>query len=92
VAPTFPPRLTIFGAYHWIESIRTGRLTSTGTVMIAVLPLVVAITALLQAFVMDVSQSPGAYETREYVRYLLFEARRDSRTRLPVRPPARALR
>lgn len=61
---------TAFGAYHWIESVAEGYPASTGTVMIAVLPLMVGVMLLLQAFAMEVTESPGAIETRSYLREL----------------------
>jgi len=48
----------VWGAAHWYESSMTGRLTSTGTVMIAVMPLILGIQFLLQAIVMDVQNVP----------------------------------
>jgi hypothetical protein len=67
--------LTIFGAafggYHWWLSSTADRVATTGTVMIAVLPLIVGIQAILQALVMSVAASPGASETRDYVRELI---------------------
>lgn len=60
-----------FGAYHWWLSMATGRAATTGTVMIAVLPLIVGIQAMLQAFAMTVVNSPGAQQTEEYVRMLI---------------------
>ena len=39
--------------------------------MIAVLPLIVGIQCLLQAFLMEVSNSPGAKETRRYIHELI---------------------
>ncbi len=47
-----------FGAYHWIRSAREGVLTPTGTVMLAVLPLIIGFQLLLQALVLDVQQAP----------------------------------
>ena len=61
----------VFGAYHWWESVVTGNAATTGTVMIAVLPLIVGIQLLVQAFSMTVAASPGASETADYVRYLI---------------------
>jgi dolichol-phosphate mannosyltransferase len=48
----------VFGLYHWIDSARTGALTPTGTVMLAVLPLIVGFQLLLQALVLDVQGAP----------------------------------
>jgi hypothetical protein len=47
-----------FGIYLWIRSIRTGVETSTGTVMLAVLPLILGFQLLLQAVVLDINETP----------------------------------
>jgi glycosyltransferase involved in cell wall biosynthesis len=47
-----------FGAYEWIRSILTERLTSTGTVMLSVLPLVLGFQLLLQAILIEIQDSP----------------------------------
>jgi hypothetical protein len=49
----------------------TGVPTTTGTVMFAVLPLIVGIQCLLQSFIMEVAQSPGSEETRRYIHELI---------------------
>jgi hypothetical protein len=49
---------TVFGAYLWIHSNLSGHLTSTGTVMLSVLPLILGFQLLLQAIVLDIQQSP----------------------------------
>jgi dolichol-phosphate mannosyltransferase len=48
----------VFGAYNWIESYLRGELASTGTVMLAVLPLILGFQLLLQALVLDVQSVP----------------------------------
>ena len=48
----------LFGLYHWIDSYLTNRLTPTGTVMLAVLPLILGFQLLLQALVLDVQNVP----------------------------------
>jgi dolichol-phosphate mannosyltransferase len=48
----------IFGIYHWIESYMSGNLASTGTVMLAVLPVILGFQLLLQALVLDVQSAP----------------------------------
>jgi dolichol-phosphate mannosyltransferase len=48
----------IFGVYHWIESVRQNVMTPTGTVMLAVLPLILGFQLLLQALVLDVQSRP----------------------------------
>ena len=47
---------TMFGAYAWTKSIVTGIVTTTGTVMIAVLPFIIGFELFLQAIVMEVQQ------------------------------------
>jgi glycosyltransferase involved in cell wall biosynthesis len=47
-----------FGLYHWIDSYRRAVLTPTGTVMLAVLPLILGFQLLLQALVLDVQNAP----------------------------------
>jgi dolichol-phosphate mannosyltransferase len=49
---------TSWGAWHWWLSYRTGITASTGTVMIAVLPLILGIQLLLQALVLDIQNIP----------------------------------
>jgi len=60
-----------FGGYHWLLSISSGTVASTGTVMVAVLPLMLGIELLIQAFSMSVLSSAGARETAEYSRHLI---------------------
>ena len=48
----------IFGLYHWIDSYSRNVLTPTGTIMLAVLPLIVGFQLLLQALVLDIQQRP----------------------------------
>jgi len=61
----------IYGAYRLVQANITGVPTTTGTVMFAVLPLIIGIQCLLQAFLMEVSNSPGAKETRRYIHDLI---------------------
>jgi dolichol-phosphate mannosyltransferase len=56
----------IFGAYRWAESAMTGHVTTAGTVMIAVVPIILGAQMLLQALSLEVQNSPGAEETRRY--------------------------
>lgn len=60
-----------FGAYHWWRSATDGVAATTGTVMVAVLPIILGFQLLLQALALNVSGSPGAKETAEYVRLLI---------------------
>jgi hypothetical protein len=48
----------IFGAWHWIEIIRTGGFASAGTVFVAALPIILGMQLLLQAIMLDVLSSP----------------------------------
>jgi glycosyltransferase involved in cell wall biosynthesis len=59
---------TLFGLYHWILSVSSGVPATSGTVMIAVVPLILGIQMLLQALSLEVQSSAGASETREYAR------------------------
>ena len=47
-----------WGIYHWHVSALAGKATATGTVMIAVLPLILGLQLLLQALVLDVQNVP----------------------------------
>ncbi len=49
----------IWGIYHWVKSSQMGVPASTGTVMIAVLPLMIGIQLILQAIVLDIQNVPG---------------------------------
>jgi len=49
---------TIFGLYHWVLSAGSGIVTPTGTVMLAVLPLILGFQLLLQGLVLDISNTP----------------------------------
>jgi len=48
----------LFGIYLWVEAIVTGRLTPTGTIMLALLPLILGFQLLLQAIVLDIQETP----------------------------------
>jgi glycosyltransferase involved in cell wall biosynthesis len=47
-----------FGAYHWVLSILTEHVATTGTVMLSVLPLILGFQLVLQAIVLDIQESP----------------------------------
>lgn len=49
---------SLFGAYHWARSIQTGLPATTGTVMLAVLPLILGFQLILQAVVLDIQETP----------------------------------
>ena len=71
---------TVFGIDHWIESVSTGITATTGTVMIAVVPVILGAQMLLQALSLEVQSSGGAAETREYARIAADPRRRLSET------------
>lgn len=48
----------LFGLYHWYVSWATHTVASTGTVMIAVLPLLLGAQLLLQAMIVDIQNTP----------------------------------
>jgi glycosyltransferase involved in cell wall biosynthesis len=48
---------SIFGVYIWIKSNLTGHATPTGTIMLALLPLILGFLLLLQAIVLDIQES-----------------------------------
>ena len=48
-----------WSAYHWMLSIRTQMVASTGTVVVGMLPIVLGFQLLLQALVLDVGNEPG---------------------------------
>lgn len=47
-----------FGLYHWALSILTDHVATTGTVMLAVLPLLLGFQLILQAIVLDIQETP----------------------------------
>jgi dolichol-phosphate mannosyltransferase len=49
---------SLWGAYYWWKSSVTGIAASTGTVMIAILPLTLGLQLLLQVIVMDIQNTP----------------------------------
>ncbi len=48
----------VFGGYHWHQSALLGRVTPTGTVMIAALLIILGVQALFQALLLDVQSVP----------------------------------
>jgi glycosyltransferase involved in cell wall biosynthesis len=48
----------IWGAWHWAASLQTNVAATTGTVMIAVLPIIVGVQLLLQALTLDIQSAP----------------------------------
>jgi glycosyltransferase involved in cell wall biosynthesis len=48
----------LFGAWAWYESWRTGVVSSTGRVMLSVLPIVLGFQLILQAILLDINSSP----------------------------------
>lgn len=49
----------VFGAYHWAISIRTGVPATTGTVMLAALPVILGFQLLLSFLAYDISSTPN---------------------------------
>jgi hypothetical protein len=49
---------TLWGIVKWIESINSGIPTTTGAVMIAVLPIILGIQFLLQSLLLDIQNVP----------------------------------
>lgn len=47
-----------FGIYLWIKTYLTGQPTLTGTIMLALLPLILGFQLLLQAIVLDIQETP----------------------------------
>ncbi len=64
VGSTFVLFGTVFGIVEWVSSASAGSPATTGTVMIAVLPLMLGVQMLLQSLALEVQDSPGANETR----------------------------
>lgn len=62
-----------FGVVEWVLAASAGHTASTGSVMIAVLPLILGFQMLLQALSMEVQNSPGAKETRDYSHLAMTE-------------------
>ncbi len=68
---------TIWGLYFWDKSIRTGIPASTGTVMIAVLPVILGFQLLLQALAYDIQNVPKTVLPRRWVNGKKEPARRE---------------
>jgi len=49
----------IFGVIHWVESIRTGIVATTGTVMLAALPIILGVQFLLSFLAFDIRSTPN---------------------------------
>jgi len=47
-----------FGVWGWYESWRSGIISSTGRVMLSVLPIVIGFQLILQAILLDINSSP----------------------------------
>lgn len=56
---------TAFGAYEWWTSIQTGIPATAGTVVAALLPVLMGFLLLLQAISLDIAQSPHLRDPRE---------------------------
>lgn len=73
-----------WGGYAWASSIRTGVASTTGTVMIAALPLILGFQLLLQALVCDVQNVPKRPLSR------LTRLRQSAHQTGPIHPAVRA--
>ncbi len=62
-----------FGAVVWAHNAARDVATPTGTVMLAVLPVILGVQLLIQALTAETQDSPGAEETRQEVRQFLIE-------------------
>jgi dolichol-phosphate mannosyltransferase len=58
---------TAWGLYFWDKSIRTGIPASTGTVMVAVLPVILGFQLLLQALAYDIQNVPKTVMPRRWI-------------------------
>jgi dolichol-phosphate mannosyltransferase len=47
-----------FGVWEWIGSWLTGKTKSAGTIMVAALPIIIALQMLLQAIQIDIDKTP----------------------------------
>lgn len=63
----------LWGVFHWVRSARTGVPASTGTVMVAVVPLILGFQLLLQAVSLDIQNAPRAPLSRSAPRRGLRE-------------------
>jgi len=52
----------VFGAHEWHHGLQTNLPTPTGTIMLAVLPLILGLQFLLQGLLIDILQTPRAQE------------------------------
>ncbi|HEX5719797.1 MAG TPA: glycosyltransferase family 2 protein, partial [Thermoanaerobaculia bacterium] len=59
---------TIWGLAHWVRSSQTGIEASTGTVMVAVVPLILGVQLLLQAVSLDIQNTPKVPFSRSSAR------------------------
>lgn len=48
----------VFGAWHWLDTLRTGIPATAGTVLVAALPIILGMQLLLAAVLLDVLSSP----------------------------------
>jgi glycosyltransferase involved in cell wall biosynthesis len=49
---------TGFGAFTWLKSIQSGQVSTTGTVMLSVLPFILGFQLVLQAILIEIQESP----------------------------------
>jgi dolichol-phosphate mannosyltransferase len=63
----------LWGVVHWVRSAQTGIAASTGTVMVAVVPLILGFQLLLQAVSLDIQNTPKVPLSRSALRRGLRE-------------------
>ncbi len=63
----------LWGVVHWVRSAQTGVAASTGTVMVAVVPLILGFQLLLQAVSLDIQNAPKVPLSRSALRRGLRE-------------------
>lgn len=56
----------LWGVVHWVRSAKTGMAASTGTVMVAVVPLILGFQLLLQAVSLDIQNAPKMPLSRSF--------------------------
>lgn len=56
----------VWGIVKWVQSVKTGVITSTGTVLIAVLPIIIGVQFLTQAVSIDINNTPSISIREKY--------------------------
>lgn len=65
---------TVYGGFHWIESMREGAVTSAGTVMVSALPVLIGIQMLLAFVSYDVAAVPKRPMHRRFLSDAVFRS------------------